>query len=246
MNNKSFRLPATLIFAGILLSFAAGYFHPDHAPANNHVAAFTEYASSRIWTLVHLGNFLGMLIIVAGLLTLQLALNVQSGTIGLINRFAAVIAGIALALYGVLEAVDGVALKHAVDAWVLAAGSEKLMRFASAESIRWLEWAIRSYQCFTLGLSFLLFGLVVLWTAKIPRVIGLLMSVSALAYFTEGWIVGREGFASDNFLPGLIAILSVVIWSLWLLIVAWSARGLPANEEQPIPNQPISTRKMIL
>ena len=40
------RLSATLLFGGVLLSLLAGVFHHDQAPANNHPAAFAEYASS--------------------------------------------------------------------------------------------------------------------------------------------------------------------------------------------------------
>jgi len=53
--------------------------------------------------------------------------------------------------------VDGVALKQAVDAWASAPEVEKSVRFASAEAIRWLEWGVRSYQSFMLGVTFLLF-----------------------------------------------------------------------------------------
>jgi hypothetical protein len=112
VNRKSLRLAATLLFAGVLLSFVAGFFHPDRENANNHVAAFTEYASSEHWTAVHLGQFAGMAVIIAGLLVLFLALNVQTGTPGWAGRFGAISAVVTLALYGVLQAVDGVALKQ--------------------------------------------------------------------------------------------------------------------------------------
>ena len=42
----------------------------------------------------------------------------------------------ALGFYGVLQAVDGVALKQAVDAWVNAPEADKAARFASAEVVR--------------------------------------------------------------------------------------------------------------
>jgi hypothetical protein len=50
---------------------------------------------------------------------------------------------VTLALYGVLQAVDGVALKQVVDAWASAPEAEKVERFATAEAIRWLEWGVR-------------------------------------------------------------------------------------------------------
>src|SRR5512138_3548934 len=104
---KLLRLSATLLVAGALVSIVVGLLHPDRQPANNHVATFAEYASSNIWTAVHLGQFVGIAIVIAGLGMLFYALDVRSGIAGWANRFGAVSAGIALALYGVLQAVDG-------------------------------------------------------------------------------------------------------------------------------------------
>ena len=74
------RLSATLLFLGELLSLVAGFFHPDQAPANDHHAAFAGYAASVHWTAIHLGQFVGMAVIITGLLTLFFALNVQAKT----------------------------------------------------------------------------------------------------------------------------------------------------------------------
>src|SRR5947209_2723006 len=147
------RLSATLLLVGELLSLLVGLLHPARENANNHSAAFAEYASSGNWTAVHLGQFIGIAVIIAGLLVLYFALNVHHGTAGWAGRFAAVSAVVALALYGVLQAVDGVALKQAVDAWASAPVAEKAARFASAEGIRWLEWGVRSYYSIIFGLA---------------------------------------------------------------------------------------------
>ncbi len=139
-DRKLLRLSSTLFFIGVLFSMLAGIFHPDRENANHHAAAFAEYANSNYWTALHLGQFAGMAIIIAGLLALFFALNFRSGMPGWARRFGAVSAGVTLALYGVLQAVDGIALKQAVDAWVSAPDAEKAARFATAEAIRWLEW----------------------------------------------------------------------------------------------------------
>ena len=216
-----FRLSATLLFVGELLSLVAGYFHPDHEPANNHHAVFAEYAASTIWTPVHLGQFAGMAVIIAGLFVLFFALNVRTGAPGWASRFGAVSAAVTLALYAVLQAVDGVALKQAVDASAIAPDAEKAARFASAETIRWLEWATRSYQSFMLGLAFILFASVIVWTARVPRAIGYLMGISGLAYLAQGWVIGSEGFSAANSTPTLVGIIATLAWSIWLLISAW-------------------------
>ena len=232
IDRQSLRLAATLLFAGILLSFGAGIFHPEREPANNHPAAFAEYARSGNWTAVHLGQFVGMAVIIAGLLVLFFALNVYQGTPGWVGRFAAVSAVVALALYGVLQAVDGVALKQAVDAWVSAPAAEKAARFASAEAIRWLEWGTRSYESFMFGLALVLFATVIVWTARVPRPIGYLMGLSGLAYLVQGWVLGTEGFSATNTVPQLLGYVLVTAWIIWLLIVAWrmkeSVQAAPA------------------
>ena len=224
------RLSATLLFLGELISLVAGYFHPDQAPANDHHAAFAGYAASVHWTAIHLGQFVGMAVIITGLLTLFFALNVRAGAPAWIARLAALVAAVALALYGVLQAVDGVALKQAVDAWASAPDAEKAVRFASAEAIRWLEWGVRSYQSFMLGVTFLLFAIVIVWTARTSRAIGVLMGLSGLAYLAQGWVIGSEGFSATNSLPTLVGIVATLVWSIWLLISAWR---MQASVEAP-------------
>jgi hypothetical protein len=126
-----------------------------------------------------------------------------------------------LALTGVLQAVDGVALKQAVDAWVSAPAAEKAAYFASAEGVRWLEWGTRSYQSFLFGLVLVLFAGAIVGTTRIPRLIGYLMGLSGLTYLVQGWILGSEGFSPTNTIPQLLAYLLVFVWSIWLLILAW-------------------------
>src|SRR5512135_3443961 len=136
-NRNLLRLSATVLLVGELLFLVVGVLHPSREPANSHAAVFAEYAASADWTLVHLGQFVGMAVIIAGLLVLFYALDARSGAALWAGRFGAVSAIVALALYGVLQAVDGVALKQAVNAWASAPDAEKVARFSSAETIRW-------------------------------------------------------------------------------------------------------------
>src|SRR5213594_692597 len=216
-DRKLLRLAATLLFIGVLLSSVLGIFHPAREKANSHVAVFAEYASSGNWTAIHLGQFAGMAVIIAGLLVLFFALNIHSGAPEWAGRFGAVSAVVALALYGV-------ALKQAVDAWVSAPDAEKAARFASAETIRWLEWGVRSYQGFLLGLTFVLFATAIVWTAGTARTIGYLMGLSGLAYIVQGWVLGSEGFSATDRVPTLLGNILVLILSIWFLIVAWRTK----------------------
>lgn len=195
-----------------------GLFHAG-GHANDHPAVFAGYASSAPWTLVHLGQFFGMLLVVTGLVALYAALNPQSRRP--IGQLGVGLSVVSLALYGALQAVDGVALKHAVDAWVHAPETEKAARFASAEAVRWTEWGVRSYHSFVFGLALLSLAFVMLATADLPKPIGYLMGLSGLAYIAQGWIVGSEGFAAANEIAILAGIALVLAWSIWLFAASW-------------------------
>ncbi|MEV5413159.1 DUF4386 family protein [Thermopolyspora sp. NPDC052614] len=214
------RLSATLLLVGQLLYIVVTQFHAD-GDANNHPAVFAEYADSGIWTVVHLGQFASMAIFLAGLLALFFALDVQAGTARWAGRFGAASAVTTLALYGVLQAVDGVALKQAVNAWASAPDAEKAARFASAEAIRWLEWGVRSYQNFALGLALLLFAVAVVRTAWVPRPIVHLMGLSGITYLVQGWAVGSAGFSRTETIAIVSAFVLDVAWMIWLVVVAW-------------------------
>ncbi|GAA2359412.1 DUF4386 family protein [Dactylosporangium salmoneum] len=227
IDRTSLRLPAALLLAGQLLFIVVTQLHTG-GPANDHPAVFDEYAGSRAWTAVHLGQFAAMAVLLAGLLGMFLALDVQGSTARLARRFGAASAASALALYGVLQAVDGVALKQAVNAWASAPDAEKPARFASAEAIRWLEWGARSYQDILLGLALLLFAAAVVRMAGVPRPIAYLAGLSGLTYLAQGWVAGSEGFTPAQTILIVQAFVLNLAWMIWLVVVAWRAQGTKA------------------
>jgi hypothetical protein len=215
------RIAAVVLLVGVLVTAIAGFLHPEGADANDHPATFAIYAASGIWTAVHLGQFVGMAIVGLGLVLLYFALDVQHGAALWVNRVAVACAVIATALYGVLQAVDGVGLKQAVDAWAAAGAADKTARFDAAETVRWLEWAVRSYQSLVFGATLILFGIVIAMVRRVPRTIGYLMALSGVCYLLQGWIIGVSGFSSANTIPTLAGIVLVVAWTVWLVIAAF-------------------------
>jgi hypothetical protein len=225
MSNRAFdrravRMSTTLLLVGQLLYIVITQFHAD-GDANNHPAVFAEYAGSGIWTAVHVGQFAATAILLAGLFALYFALDFRESWAG---RFGAASAAVTLALYGLVMAVDGVALKQAVNAWVSAPDAEKAARFASAEAIRWLEWGARSYENFTLGLTLLLFAAAVSRTARVPRPIAYLMGLSGLIYLVQGWIAGTDGFTRAHDVAIVLAWVVNLAWMIWLAVIAWRAQ----------------------
>jgi hypothetical protein len=230
------RLAATLVVIGeVLFALVTFFFHPGREDPNNHPAVFAEYASSASWTAVHFGQFVLMAVLLAGLLVLSFALNVRSGALEWVGRFAAVSVVVALALYGVVQAVDGVANKHAVDAWSSAPEEEKATRFASAEAMRWLEWGTSSYQTFMFALALILLATVIVGTARVPRPIGYLMGLAAIPSLVQSLVLGTEGFAV-SWLAGALSVVGLPLmlaWSIWLLIVAWRMKEPDQPGERP-------------
>ncbi|MCC2628471.1 MAG: hypothetical protein K0S14_2121 [Thermomicrobiales bacterium] len=224
MNNRtvssSLRLPATLLLVGQLLYIIITQFHTG-GEANDHPAIFAAYAASGIWTAVHVGQFGAMALLLAGLLALVFALDVQAGTARLAGRCGAASAVAALALYGALQAVDGVANKQADVAWVKAPEAEKAARFASAEAIRWVEWGMRSYHDYALGLALLLVAAAVARAASVPRPIAYLIGLTGLTYLVQGWLVGAEGFSQTVSIAIVLAWVLSLAWMIWLGVVVW-------------------------
>jgi hypothetical protein len=219
VNHKLLRLSATLSFVGLLVYSVASLLHAGGGAT--YEATFASYAASADWVGVHLGQFIGMAGLLAGLLGLFFALNISQGAPRWVGFFAAISAGVTLALEGVLYAVDGVALKQAVNAWASAPAAEQATRFASAQAIRWLEWGTNSYSNLMLGLTMVLLAIVIVWTARVPRPIGYLMGLSGLSFIVLGWFVGAEGFTPIHNVPMNAGALFLSAWILWLLIVAW-------------------------
>jgi hypothetical protein len=218
--SPSLRPSATLLLVGQLLYIVITQFHTG-GDANDHPAIFAAYAGSESWTAVHVGQFAAMAIVLAGLLALVLALDVRAGAARLAGLFGAAAAVAALALYGTLQAVDGVANKQADAAWVSAPDTEQAARFASAEAIRWVEWGLRSYHGYSLGIALLLVAAAVARVVWISRPITVLMALTGLAYLAQGWLVGVEGFSPAVSIAIVLAWVLSLVWMIWLAIVAW-------------------------
>jgi hypothetical protein len=231
IDRASLRISAALLLAGQALYIVVTQFHAG-GEANDHPAIFTAYASSGIWKAVHVGQFVCAAILLAGLVALPFAVGVDAGRSRWLGRFGAVSAGVALALYGVLQAVDGVGNKEVDDAWVNAPNAEKAARFASAEAMRWLEWGARSYHDFALGVALVLIAAAIVRSGAVPRPIGYLMGLSGLTYLMQGWVVGAEGFSATHTILILVAWVLTLAWMIWLVIVAWR---MQESEARPLP-----------
>src|SRR5436305_10253724 len=132
------RIGAVALTAGLITAVVFELLHPSREDPNNNPLVFAEYAASSNWTTIHLGALAGALMLIAGLVALNESLRGGRAVEAAWSRLAAATAVVAAASYGVLQVVDGVALKRAVDAWSAAAADTKAAAFTAAESVRWI------------------------------------------------------------------------------------------------------------
>ena len=195
--------------------------HPTGAE-DDHEAIFRDYAASGAWVATHLAEFLLLLVAFAGLLVLCRALRRETPYLALLAAGALIAAA---ATWAVLQAVDGVTLKQAVDAWVAASGTEKATRFADAETVRWLEWGLQSYFRVLLGVAFLLLGAAAVVSRLVPSWLGALLVVAGLLSVVVGISVGYAGLESGfQDAVGIALQLVFLIFIVGLLVVGRRAR----------------------
>jgi hypothetical protein len=211
------RAAARLALGGQLLFIAVTQLHTGGA-ANDHHHIFAAYAGSGDWKGVHALQFLAVAAMVGGLVLLASALEARAartawaGWTASASRIGAVLAVVSLALYGVLQAVDGIGNKQVDHAWVTAPATEKSARFASAESMRWLEWGVSSYHAYAIGLALLAFAAAAARAVDVPRTVGWLLASTGIAYLAEGWVAGTQGYDAAH---------SALIIATWLFSLSW-------------------------
>lgn len=209
---------ALLLVGGAVLALVGGLLHPHTEAPNSHVAVFAEYAESTDWVWVHDLQFLSAALMAAGFVVVGGAL-VRAGAPSVLARLGNVAAAATVALIAVNMAVDGVALKGAVDAWAVAEADDKAARFAAAEAIRWLEWGVNSFFAVLLGVTVVLFAAALLRCAHLGtrvRLAGVSGALAGVLLVLNGLVVGSRGF-EPSALPRVATLLYVVM-----------ALGLPA------------------
>lgn len=190
---REFTLSSVLMLGGFVLNAVVTMaFHPSGVE-DDHEAIFTEYADSGGWVAAHLGQFVGVLLGLAGLFVLARALRPEAPHLA---AFAVVGAVTTASTWAVLQAVDGVALKQAVDAWVDASGPEEAARFATAETVHWIEWGVQSYFRVLYGLTLILMGVAVAVSRLLGSWLGWVAVVAGVLSLAIGIDVGYSGLES--------------------------------------------------
>ncbi len=172
-----------------------------------------------------------MAILLGGLASLFLASDDRAGTASWVSQLGVASVAATLALYGALQAVDGVALKQAVTAWANAPEAEKSIRFVTSEAIRWLEWGLRSYQSVAMGLTLLLLAASVARLSWLPRPIAYLTALSGSTYLVQGWLAATEGFSPAQSVAIVLGWLFSLAWMTWLVAISSRRQRTRATAE---------------
>lgn len=213
---------------GAILLFIGTYLHPMGADPNDALAAFTEYAADHWWIASHFMQLVGVILMVVALLFLTEELECTGG-----NGWVRIAAGGAIASLGVaavLQAVDGIALKHMVDAWVTAPTAQKEVTFQMVLTVRRIEIGLASMGSLLFGLTVICYGMALLVDHTYPTWIGGLAMVGGVATMLAGVIMAYSGFSGAAMAITMPANVLLLGWMLSLGVLMWCrGRVCPDN-----------------
>ena len=224
---REFTLSAVLMVGGFVLNGVVTLaFHPS-VESDDHEVIFTEYADSGAWVATHIGQFAGVLLGLGGLYVLARALRAEAPHLA---AFAAAGAVTTAAIWAVVQAVDGVALKHAAEAWLTAPHAEEASRFATAETVLWMEWGVQSYFHMMYGVTVILLGAAVAVSRLFGAWIGWVAVAAGVLSLAIGIDVGYRGLESGfHDVTSVGYQLLVLLFVVGILTTELRSRALPAS-----------------
>jgi hypothetical protein len=228
------RIGAVLLPLGIIVFVVStAIFHPHREHPMDNQAIFMEYAESDSWVVVHFVQWLSALLISGGLVALYYPLTTKpEAGAGVAARFGFLGAVLTAVAFTMLQAVDGVALKWAVDAYAAAPTDQQGAAFAAAQAVRWTEYSLQSYANILLGLTLLLYALAMVLGTSYPRWLGWVAAGSGVAWIVHGVMVPYIGFF--NSIPRLVAIILLALWAFIMAVLMWR-NSSPGNIARPEP-----------
>ena len=221
-NPPQFKRPLLLIgsiafLAGMIIVVVSTAIHPSKEDPANHLLVFAEYANSDSWIAIHIGQFVGGIMVFAGGFVALYRFLVQSE-----SSMASVLAWIGLALaimtasaIAILQAVDGISLKMAVDSWVATPTEEKAITFRVAEGIRFIEYGTNSIFRILQGTVAVIFGIAIIKSKLLSRWIGGAGVVIGAVTIYAGLEVAYLGFGGLTTKIGI----STIIYFIWVGIL---------------------------
>jgi hypothetical protein len=193
------------------------------ADPNDALAAFTEYATDHLWVISHLTQLAGVTAIVAALLILAQQLESVSGPS--LSRISAAGAIASLAVTAVLQAIDGIALKRMVDAWMVAPAAQKEIAFQAAFAIRQVEIGLASMASLLFGITMGVYGVALLDDHTYPNWMSRLAIIGGILMISAAVVMAYTGFSTLAMAINMSASLLLLIWVLTLGVLMWRRSG---------------------
>jgi hypothetical protein len=213
------RIGAVALPLAIILFVVSTAIHPSREDPMDNPAVFLEYAQSDSWIAVHLAQWVAVLLLFGGLVAVYFSITRRSEAGAALARFGLAMAVLTAATLTMLQAVDGVALKWAVDAWASAPAEQETAAFAAAETLRWTEYSLQSFSNILLGLTLSLYGLAIAVGTAYPRWLGLVAMVSGIAWIVHGLMVPYIGLFDSA--PRGVAIILLSVWAFFIAYLMW-------------------------
>jgi hypothetical protein len=217
LEHPMLRLGSVAFLAGLVIILVSTMFHPSREDLTNHPVVFTEYAASNTWIAVHIGQFAGVMLVFAGgfVALYRLLAYSESGITVALAWLGLAVAIVTASTFAIIQAVDGIALKRAVDSWVVAPAEEKAAAFRVAEGIRWIEIGTNSIFRILQGSVAIIFGIAIAKSAVLNRWIGVFGVFAGATAVIAGMGIAYVGFAN---IP-VVGIVSTVTSFVWLGIL---------------------------
>lgn len=228
------RMGSVAFLAGLVIAVVSTTgFHPTGEDLMDNPVIFAVYAEDDLWIASHIGQFVGIMLIFAGgfVALHRLLARSESGTASALAWFGLVTAIITASTFTILQAVDGIALKVAVDTWYAIPSSssssssadneEKSIAFRVAEGIRWTEWGIQAYYRILQGAVAIIFGVAIAKSALLSRWIGAVGIFAGAATTVAGVVVAYVGFSSVRDPVLNLSTFTLYPWIVILGIFMW-------------------------
>ena len=211
------RIGSILFIAGMVIAIVSTAIHPSTEDPSNHPLVFAEYASDDSWIAVHIGQFAGGIMVFAGGFVALYLLLVQSesSTASIMVWIGLALAIMTASAFAVLQAVDGIAQKRAVDSWVAAPPEDKAIIFRVAEGIRFIEYGTNSIFRILQGLVAIMFGVAIVKNKLLNKWIGGAGVVIGAVTIYAGIEVAYLGFGYATTEYGI----STIIYFIWVGIL---------------------------
>jgi hypothetical protein len=227
------RMGSIAFLAGLAIAVVSTFvFHPSGTGEElmNNPFIFAVYAEDDLWIATHIGQFAGLLLIYAGgfVALFRMLSRSDSGTVAsALAWFGLVTSILTASALTILQAVDGIALKIAVDTWYAIPSSpseainggregEKAIALRVAEGLRWTEWGIQAYYRMLQGAIALIFGVAIAKGAILSRWIGAVGIAAGVAGIAAGVVTAYVGFSSVR---DPVADLSTLLLYPWIIIL---------------------------